>query len=36
MVLIFEELLRKPPRDVDVLLMEGTHIGPEVAPITRL
>lgn len=26
---IFEELLRKPPSDVDVLLMEGTQIGPE-------
>ena len=25
---IFEELLRKPPDDVDVLLMEGTNIHP--------
>ena len=25
---IFEELLRKPPTDVDVLLMEGTNIRP--------
>jgi ribonuclease J len=25
---IFEELLRKPPGDVDVLLMEGTNIQP--------
>ena len=25
---IFEELLRKPPADVDVLLMEGTNIQP--------
>lgn len=25
---IFEELLRKPPPDVDVLLMEGTNIRP--------
>ncbi|HUS23014.1 MAG TPA: MBL fold metallo-hydrolase [Aeromicrobium sp.] len=25
---IFEELLRKPPADVDVLLMEGTNIRP--------
>ena len=25
---IFEELLRKPPTDVDVLLMEGTNIQP--------
>ncbi len=23
---IFEELLREPPRDIDVLLMEGTHV----------
>lgn len=26
---VFEELLRQPPRDVEVLLMEGTHIGSE-------
>ena len=26
---IFEQLLRRPPRDVDVLLMEGTNIRPE-------
>ena len=26
---IFEELLRKPPTGVDVMLMEGTHIGTE-------
>ena len=26
---IFEELLRKPPGDVDVLLMEGTNVRPE-------
>jgi len=25
---LFDELLREPPREVDVLLMEGTHIGP--------
>ena len=28
---IFEELLRKPPDDVDVLLMEGTNIQPGLA-----
>ena len=27
---VFEELLRQPPPNVDVLLMEGTHIGPDV------
>jgi ribonuclease J len=26
---LFEELLRQPPKDVEVLLMEGTHISPE-------
>jgi ribonuclease J len=31
---IFEELLRKPPRSVDVLLMEGTNLRPEGAPKT--
>jgi ribonuclease J len=25
---IFEELLRKPPQDVDVLLLEGTNVRP--------
>jgi ribonuclease J len=29
---IFEELLRKPPDDVDVLLMEGTNIQPGLPP----
>jgi ribonuclease J len=29
---IFEELLRKPPKDVDVLLMEGTNLRPEGDP----
>lgn len=29
---IFEELLRKPPSDVDVLLMEGTNLRPEGDP----
>jgi ribonuclease J len=28
---LFEELLRDPPRDVDVLLMEGTNIRPDGA-----
>jgi ribonuclease J len=36
---IFEELLRKPPTDIDVLLMEGTNIRPhadvETAPISE-
>lgn len=32
---IFEELLRKPPQDVDVLLMEGTNIRAEDAPETK-
>jgi ribonuclease J len=31
---IFEELLRKPPEDVDVLLMEGTNIRADDAPET--
>jgi ribonuclease J len=26
---IFEQLVRRPPRDVDVLLMEGTNVQPE-------
>ena len=29
---IFAELLRKPPSDVDVLLMEGTNIRPGMEP----
>ncbi|MGI9193310.1 MAG: MBL fold metallo-hydrolase, partial [Actinomycetota bacterium] len=29
---IFEELLRKPPKDVDVMLMEGTNIKEDDAP----
>jgi len=37
---IFEELLRKPPADIDVLLMEGTHVrqdsdGSERGPTER-
>lgn len=28
---LFEELLRKPPGGVNVLLMEGTNIGPEAS-----
>ena len=37
---IFEELLRKPPEDIEVLLMEGTHIredsdGSERGPTER-
>ncbi len=34
---IFEELLRKPPANIDVLLMEGTNIGnePDEAPSPR-
>jgi ribonuclease J len=31
---LFEELLQHPPADVDVLLMEGTHIGPHGDPET--
>src|SRR5207302_10657897 len=30
---IFEELLRKPPTDVDVLLTEGTNIRPGTDPL---
>ncbi len=30
----FEELLRKPPTHVDVLLMEGTNIRPDIGPTT--
>lgn len=26
---LFEQLLADPPRDIDVLLMEGTHVRPE-------
>ena len=26
---LFEQLLAAPPRDIDVLLMEGTHVRPE-------
>jgi ribonuclease J len=29
---IFEELMRKPPKNVDVLLMEGTNLRPEGDP----
>jgi ribonuclease J len=28
---IFEQLLRRPPRDVDVLLLEGTNVQPDPA-----
>ncbi len=28
---LFEKLLCRPPRGVDVLLMEGTHVGPDAS-----
>lgn len=33
---IFEEMLRKPPPDVDVLLMEGTNVTVDAAPAPGL
>jgi ribonuclease J len=33
---IFTELLRRPPRDVDVLLLEGTNVQPDQAATDRL
>ena len=32
----FERLIRNPPRDVDVLLLEGTHVGRHTVPGTAV